>query len=96
MLARHLPRIKAPIHRCFDLSRDIDLHMQCTARMRKVAISSVTKGLIGPHEDVTWGATRCGIRQRLTSTITVNHCPFRFRNRVAEQQEELEAKYNTA
>jgi ligand-binding SRPBCC domain-containing protein len=72
--------IKAPITRCFDLSRDIDLHMQSTAHTREAAIAGVTTGLIGPDEEVTWEATHFGVRQRLTSRITAYDRPSHFRD----------------
>jgi ligand-binding SRPBCC domain-containing protein len=72
--------IRAPIDRCFDLSRDIDLHMQSTAHTREVAVAGLTKGVIGLDEEVTWEATHFGIRQRLTSRITTYRRPFHFRD----------------
>jgi ligand-binding SRPBCC domain-containing protein len=72
--------IKAPVPRCFDLSRDIDLHMRSTAQTREVAVGGVTTGLIGADEEVTWEATHFGIRQRLTSKITAFRRPFHFRD----------------
>ena len=73
-------RIKAPIELCFDLSRDIDLHMQSTGHTREVAIAGVTSGLIGPDQEVTWEATHFGVRQRLTSRITAYRRPYHFRD----------------
>ncbi len=72
--------IRAPIERCFDLSRDIDLHMRSTGHTRELAVAGVTTGLIGPGEEVTWQATHFGVRQRLTSRITVYNRPFHFRD----------------
>lgn len=73
-------RIHAPIERCFDLSRDIDLHMRSTRHTREIAIAGVTSGLIGPGQQVTWQATHFGIRQKLTSRITAYNRPFHFRD----------------
>lgn len=73
-------RIHAPIELCFDLSLDIDLHMQSTAHTNETAISGVTTGLIGPNEEVTWQATHFGIRQKLTARITAYQRPFHFRD----------------
>jgi len=73
-------RIKAPIGLCFDLARDIDLHMQSTAHTGEVAIAGVTTGFIGPDEEVTWEAKHFGIRQRLTSRITAYQRPYHFRD----------------
>jgi ligand-binding SRPBCC domain-containing protein len=70
--------IQAPISRCFDLSRDIDLHPQSAAQTREEAIAGVTSGLIGPGETVTWEAVHFGIRQRLTAKITEFDRPYRF------------------
>ncbi len=82
MLARHRSENvdRAPIDRCFNLSRDIDLHIQSTAHTREVAVAGVTKGLIRLDEEVTWEATHFGIRQRLTSRITAYQRPFHFRD----------------
>ena len=76
--------IKAPIERCFDLSRNIDLHMHSTAHTREVAIAGVTSGLIGPDEQVTWEATHFGVRQRLTSRITAYNRPSHFRDSLVD------------
>ena len=46
--------IPAPIERCFDLARDIDLHVRSTAHTREVAVAGVRTGLIGPGDEVTW------------------------------------------
>jgi ligand-binding SRPBCC domain-containing protein len=48
--------------RCFDLSRDIDLHPQSAAQTREAAIAGV----------------HFGIRQRLTAKITEFDRPYRF------------------
>ena len=46
--------IHAPIDRCFDLSRDIDLHIRSTEGTEEIAVAGVTTGLIGLGEEVTW------------------------------------------
>jgi ligand-binding SRPBCC domain-containing protein len=73
-------RIRAPIERCFDLARSIDLHVDSTARTGERAIAGVTSGLIGLGEEVTWSAVHLGIRQELTSRITQLERPNRFRD----------------
>lgn len=72
--------IRAPIDRCFDLSRDIDIHMQSTAQTGEIAVAGVTRGLIGLNEEVTWEATHFGVRQRLTTRISAYQRPFHFRD----------------
>jgi ligand-binding SRPBCC domain-containing protein len=73
-------RIEAPIECCFDLARDIDLHMRSTQRTREVAIAGITEGLINSGDEVTWEATHFGIRQKLTSRITAFDRPNHFRD----------------
>ena len=59
--------IDAPIERCFDLARSIDLHKLSTAGTDEEAIAGVMSGLIGKNEQVTWKAKHFGITQKLTS-----------------------------
>ena len=70
--------INAPIERVFDLARSIDLHADSMAHTNEKAVAGVTKGLINLGETVTWEATHFGIRQRLTSKITVCERPTKF------------------
>lgn len=63
--------IHAPVQRCFDLSRSIDLHQISTIETKERAIAGKTSGLIGLNETVTWQAKHFGITQKLTSKITV-------------------------
>ncbi|MBS1596418.1 MAG: SRPBCC family protein [Bacteroidetes bacterium] len=70
--------INAPIERCFDLSRSIDLHTISTDHTDERAIAGRTSGLIGLGEMVTWSAFHFGIRQQLTSRITSYSFPEAF------------------
>ena len=72
--------IAAPVERCFDLARSIDLHAHSLTRTGECAIGGVTAGLIGPGESVTWQAMHFGVRQRLTSRITAYDRPRHFRD----------------
>ncbi len=72
--------IRAPIDRCFDLARSIDMHRASAAGTDEVAVAGVTTGLIGMGEEVTWEARHFGLRQRLTARITAFDRPFRFRD----------------
>jgi len=72
--------INAPIDRCFDLARSIDLHKLSTAGTDEEAIAGVTAGLIGKNQEVTWRARHFGIRQRLSSRITEFERPYHFRD----------------
>ena len=64
-------RINAPIERVFDLARSIDLHRRSMDHTKERAVAGVTSGLIGLGQTVTWEAVHFGIKQRLTSKITI-------------------------
>ncbi|MEQ9219309.1 MAG: SRPBCC family protein [Cyclobacteriaceae bacterium] len=66
----HETEIDAPIGRCFDLSRSIDLHKISTEHTNEEAIDGVTSGLINIHESVTWRAKHFGMYQKLSTKIT--------------------------
>lgn len=72
--------IEAPPALCFDLARSIELHIASTGRTRERAIAGVTSGLIGAGQEVTWSARHFGVRQSLTSRITVFDPPRHFRD----------------
>jgi ligand-binding SRPBCC domain-containing protein len=74
--------IYAPIERCFDLSRSIDLHLLSTSQTNETAIAGVTKGLIGLNEQVTWRAKHFCVYQNLTSTIAAYKYPYYFESRM--------------
>jgi ligand-binding SRPBCC domain-containing protein len=65
-----LTTINAPIEKCFDLSRSIELHLESTKQTGEEAIAGRTSGLIELGETVTWRAKHFGIRQTLSSKIT--------------------------
>ncbi len=65
---------------CFDLARSVDAHMASTGATGERAVAGVTTGLIGAGQEVTWSARHFGVRQRLTSRITIFDPPRRFRD----------------
>ena len=65
-----ITKINAPVERCFDLSRSIDLHKISTSQSNEEAVAGVTSGLIGLNETVTWRAKHFFLWQKLTSKIT--------------------------
>jgi ligand-binding SRPBCC domain-containing protein len=73
-------RMHAPIDRCFDLARSIEIHIRSTEKTREKVVGRAATGLLGPDDEVTWEATHLGIRQRLTSRITVFNPPYHFRD----------------
>lgn len=76
--------INAPIERCFDLARSIDLHIVSTKQTGEQAIGGRTTGLIGFDETVTWRAKHLGVWQTLTSKITEFDYPNSFTDEMIE------------
>ena len=73
-------KINAPIERVFDLARCIDLHTESMSESKENAVAGKTNGLINKGETVTWEAIHFGIKQKLTSKITIYERPHRFRD----------------
>lgn len=72
--------IRAPRERCFDLSRDIDLHVRSMVDSNERAIAGKTSGLIGLGEEVTWEARHFGVLHTHRSRITEYDRPRHFRD----------------
>lgn len=72
--------IRAPIERCFDLARSVDVHLAGARDTGERAVAGVVRGLLGPGDEVTWRARHFGVWQRLTSKITAFERPHRFRD----------------
>jgi ligand-binding SRPBCC domain-containing protein len=70
--------IQAPIQRCFDLSRSIDLHQISMEHTQEKAIAGRTSGLIQLGEQVTWQAKHFGVTQKLSVHITAFDAPGFF------------------
>lgn len=70
--------INAPVGICFDIARDIDVHVASTAHTGERAIAGRTSGLIELGETATWPAKHFGIWQNLTSKITEMERPAFF------------------
>ncbi|MBN9654276.1 SRPBCC family protein [Halobacillus sp. GSS1] len=77
-LINHRIFIKAPVHICFDLARNVDVHTRTTSKTDEKAVAGVTEGWMEEGDEVTWEATHFGIRQRLTARITEMDWPHRF------------------
>jgi ligand-binding SRPBCC domain-containing protein len=70
--------IGAPIDRCFDLARSIDLHKISVKQTREEAVGGVTSGLLGLNQRVLWQATHLGVRQSMEVRISKFTPPFFF------------------
>ena len=75
---RIVTEIDAPVERCFDLSRSIDLHLESMMASGERAVAGVRSGLIGAGEEVSWEARHFGVLWRMTSRITAFEPPHRF------------------
>jgi ligand-binding SRPBCC domain-containing protein len=64
--------IRAPIERCFDLARSVEVHLAGNVHYGETALATagVTTGLVGLGQGVTWRAKHFGVRHNLTSEIT--------------------------
>ena len=72
--------VRATPERCFDASRDLDLHLESMGHTGERAVAGRTSGLIELGEQVTWEARHFGIRQRFTSKITAFDRPRYFQD----------------
>jgi ligand-binding SRPBCC domain-containing protein len=62
----------------FDVSLDIDAHVDSMSSSQELAIDGVTTGRIGLGQTVTWRARHFGIWFEMTSTITTLDRPHHF------------------
>ena len=78
--------IDAPIQRCFDLARSVEVHVLGNVHYGEqvVATAGVTSGLIGASQQVTWRAKHFGVWQQLTSEITELDPPSYFRDEMVK------------
>ncbi len=63
---------------CFDLARDIDVHVATTKKTGERAIAGVTSGMVFLGDTVTFEAKHLGFRHRLTSKIVAYERPTLF------------------
>lgn len=75
---KHDILIMAPIDVCFDLARNVDVHMKTTSQTKEKAIDGITSGLMEKGDMVTWEATHLGVKQKLTAQIIEMEKPYRF------------------
>lgn len=72
--------IHAPIERCFDLSRSVEVHLLSNIHSGEQALATggITTGLVGLSGQVTWRAKHFGVWQELTSETTALNTPTYF------------------
>lgn len=71
-------KINAPIHKVFDLNRNIDIHKLSTAKSNETVIDGVTSGGIHLNETVTWRGKHFGIYLTHKSIISAMQIPYYF------------------
>jgi len=74
--------IRAPIERCFDLARSVEVHLAGNIHCGESAVAAggVTSGLISMGQSVTWRAKHFGVWHLLTSEITGMNRPVWFQD----------------
>ena len=72
--------VHAPRELLFDLARSVDAHKASTTHTDEEAIAGKTEGLMVLGDEVTWRARHFGVRQTLSSRITVFEAPGYFRD----------------
>src|SRR5262245_61827444 len=72
--------IAAPPEVCFDLSRDLDLHVRSMAHTGERAVAGRTSGLLDMGGEVTWQGRHFGVVLHHTSRITCFERPAHFRD----------------
>jgi Uncharacterized conserved protein len=75
-------RIAAPIERCFDLARSLDLHKDSMKESGEKAVAGKISGLLEQGETVTWQARHFGVLQKLTTLMTKVEHPFFFEDKM--------------
>jgi ligand-binding SRPBCC domain-containing protein len=74
--------IRAPLERCFDLARSVEVHLAGNVHYGEsaVAAAGITSGLVGLGQRVTWRAKHFGAWRRLTSEIAAMDRPSHFQD----------------
>jgi ligand-binding SRPBCC domain-containing protein len=70
--------IKAPIARCFDLARDVEVHSRTVPHSKERVVGGVTTGLLEQGDTITFEAVHFGLKQRLTAKVTKMEKPNLF------------------
>jgi ligand-binding SRPBCC domain-containing protein len=71
-------RINAPVEECFNLARNIDLHLQSMQQHKERAVAGVTSGLVCLNDTVTWKAWHFGLPFTMSVRITEMQPPHYF------------------
>ncbi|MBB5345493.1 SRPBCC family protein [Tunturibacter empetritectus] len=77
---KEITTIAAPIERCFDLSRSVEVHLlrNIHGGEQALAVGGLTSGLTNLSDQVTWRAKHFGTWQNLTNEVTAFEPPTYF------------------
>jgi hypothetical protein len=80
IVLRETTVIEAPIQRCFDLARSVEVHLIANVHSgeQALAVGGVTSGLVGLGQRVAWRAKHFGIWHNLTAETTALEPPSYF------------------
>lgn len=81
---RLITAIHAPIETVFDVSRNLDIHMESFSQTQEKIIAGRKSGLIELNETVTWKGRHFGIYLAHKSRITAMHFPVYFTDEMEE------------
>jgi len=76
--------IKAPVERCFDLTRSIDFHKLSIHPVKEESVAGCTSGLIGPNQHALMQSKLWGIRFSTELKITKFNPPFFLSYEIAD------------
>ncbi len=74
--------LRAPIQRCFDLARSVEVHLlrNYHSNAPAAAVAGLTSGLAGLGQQTTWRARHFSRWHQLTSEITAFRAPVYFQD----------------
>src|SRR5687768_2373453 len=70
--------IAAPIEQCFDLARDVEIHLATAAHTQERIVAGKSRGLLELGDELTFEAVHLGVRQKLRSRVVECERPHRF------------------
>lgn len=76
--------IFAPIARCFDMARSVEVRLAGGMEWHEEAISGVTSGLLEFGDRVTWEGLHLGGLRTITTKVTALYPPFYFQETMVE------------
>ena len=74
--------VRAPVERCFDLARSVELHVDSSTGIGAQAIGGRRGGLSGAGDVTVWSARFFGLRFAMTTRIEDCVFPGRFSDRM--------------